>query len=109
MGEMWIFWMVQTASLTDAGVEDGPGSCSLLLLLPSFAPSLMSALFSDTHCSCQVSTPTGNPGDPEAMLTSSHTLRSLSAQAPVIILPDTTHYRGNKLGQHAVQSRNVTS
>ena len=61
---MWIFWMVQTASLTDAGVEDGPGSCSLLLLLPSFAPSLMSAMFSDTHCSCKVSTPTGNPGDP---------------------------------------------
>ena len=60
--------MVQTASLTDPGVEDGPGSCSLLLL-PSLAPSLMSALFSDTHCSCQVSTPTGNPlGDPGSMV-----------------------------------------
>lgn len=54
--------MVQTAGLTFAGVEDGPGSCSLLLL-PSLAPSLMSALFSDTQYSCQVSTPTGNPGD----------------------------------------------
>lgn len=54
--------MVQTAGLTDVGVEDGPGSCSLLLL-PSLAPSLMSALFSDTQYSCQVSTRTGNPGD----------------------------------------------
>ena len=50
----------------------------------------------------------GNPGDPEAVLDSSHTLGSLSAQAPVIILPDTTHYRENKLGQHAGQSRNAT-
>ena len=54
--------MVQTASLTDPGVEDGPGSCSLLLL-PSLPPSLMSTLFSDTQYSCQVSTPTRNPGD----------------------------------------------
>lgn len=41
-------------------------SCSFLL--PSLAPSFVSALFSETCSSCQVSPCTGNPEDPGSMV-----------------------------------------